>query len=249
MKGPGHTGKKGFSRRPVTRSADVSCAKSPRGLVRSHRLKGRPRKSRIVAVAIAGGSGAGKSWLARRLKRRLGGFAGVISLDDFYRDLSHLPSRERDDVNFDRPQALDWRLYSECLERLLRGEEVDLPRYDFRTHTRFKRPRRWRPRRVVLIEGLWPWQQPGAAKLYALKLFLDTPMELRFSRRRDRDVRERGRTTESSERQWHRQSEPMCRRYVIPQKRNADFILSENLPLKTLDRLVDLIREAADLKE
>ncbi len=210
-------------------------------------LAGHRGVPQIIAVAIAGESGAGKSRLTRQLHRRLAPDSGILALDDFYRDLSHMEAGQRDLVNFDSPRALDWALFRSCLEAVLQGLEVRLPRYDFHTHTRRGSPRLWRPRRIVLVEGLWPWARRGLAGCYSLRVFLDVPAEVRFARRRRRDVKERGRTVQASERQWHHQTAPMGRKHVWPQRRTANFILGPNLPLRELDRLERTIRTVAGL--
>jgi uridine kinase len=195
-----------------------------------------------ILVAIAGGSGAGKSWLARQLARRLRPLAGVLSLDDFYRDLSAMPPRQRDRVNFDAPEALDWEVFEEALSRIRQGEAALLPRYDFAEHVRKKRGHRWKPRPIVLVEGLWPWLRPETARCFALKIFIRCPESTRFERRLARDVVERGRTPRSVTKQWREQSEPMCRRHVTRQARGADVVLGADIPPETLDALADRIR-------
>ncbi len=205
--------------------------------------------ARVTAIAIAGGSGSGKTWLARRLCRRLRPHAAVLSLDDFYRDLSPLPPAERDAVNFDDPAALDWPLLRATLDRILAGEPAVIPRYDFKTHTRLGKSKRWVPRPVVLVEGLWPWARRSPRDRYSLKIFVDGPAELRFARRLARDVAERGRTRHSVRRQWILQSEPMFKRFVRPQLRTADLILPADLPLYEVDRVVAEVRAVANLHE
>jgi uridine kinase len=187
--------------------------------------------SPVKLIAITGGSGSGKTWLARRLQRRLGRRAGLLSLDDFYRDLSGLPPARRDRVNFDHPAAIDWPLFLRCLDEIRRGEPARLPRYDFATHTRHARPRRWRPRPVVLIDGLWLLHRPELRRLYALTLYLDCPEELRLARRLARDQAARGRSRASVLRQWRRQVRPMHQRHVAPQKKHAGLAVTpETLP-------------------
>jgi uridine kinase len=203
---------------------------------------------RVVMVAIAGGSGAGKSWLARRLKARLGTVAGVVALDDFYQDLRDLPRRTRATRNFDVPDAIDWPLFEAQLEALAAGEPTQLPRYDFRTHTRRPRGRRWQPRRVVLIEGLWPWWRPELRRHYTLKIYKVGSEELRLARRLARDTRRRGRDPGSVRTQWRRQVQPMHARFVHPQARSADVTLPPETPAWQLDRIVRRIRELAGLE-
>lgn len=176
-------------------------------------------------VAITGGSGSGKTWLVRRLKHRLGRAAGLLSVDDFYRDLSHLTLCERARHNFDHPKAIEWSLFGDRLRRIRAGEAAMLPRYDFATHTRRSEPRRWTPRPIVLLDGLWLLHRPELRSLYALSVFVDCPEELRLRRRLARDQRERGRTRDSVLHQFYRQVTPMHDRFVQPQKRWADLVL------------------------
>jgi len=184
----------------------------------------------VHLIAITGGSGSGKTWLAGKLKRRLGRRAGRLSLDDFYRDLSPLPPRQRDRVNFDHPDAIDWPLFLQCLQQIQRGEAARLPRYDFATHTRHARPRIWRPRPAVFIDGLWLLHRPELRRLYARTVYVDCPGELRLARRLARDLSERGRSRASVLRQWRLQAKPMHDLHVAPQIRYAQLIVTpENL--------------------
>lgn len=200
---------------------------------------GEPMKARLIA--IAGGSGSGKSWLARRLRRRLGGEAGLLSLDDFYRDLAGLDRRARDQVNFDDPAAIDWELCEACLRRIQAGEPCTLPRYNFTTHTRRPEGRCWRPRPVVLVEGLWPLHQARLRGLFALSVFVACAPELRLARRVERDQRERGRTRASVLRQFEQHVGPMHDRFVAPQRRWADVVLTSPTPRASVTELVTRI--------
>ena len=107
-----------------------------------------------IVVAIVGGSGSGKSWLADRLQRSLGGEATQVSLDNFYRDRSHLSGGTRVRVNFDHPRAIDWECVTKFLKQARRGIATNIPEYDFNTHCRIE-PLAWQPKPVVLFEGLW----------------------------------------------------------------------------------------------
>ena len=177
----------------------------------------------VAIVAIVGGSGSGKTWLARQLQRRLGARAGRLSLDDFYRDRSHLPARVRARINFDHPRAIDWPLFRQCLEKIKNGQTVLLPRYDFVTHARRATARRWRPKSVVLVDGLWLLRRPDLRRLYSLSVFLNCPLKLQLARRLARDQRERGRSPASVRRQFRSQVAPMDKKFVGPQKRWATW--------------------------
>jgi uridine kinase len=183
------------------------------------------RRCTSVLLAIVGGSGAGKTWLADRLADRLGVLAGRIALDDFYRDLSHLPPARRLQVNFDHPRAIDWPLLERVLNNLRAGRPTEMPRYDFATHCRRPQAVRWRPRRVVLCEGLWLLRRPSLRRLFDLSVFVECPAPLRLRRRIERDTRERGRTRASVLRQYRRDVQPMYLRYVEPQKKWAGRVL------------------------
>ena len=188
-------------------------------------------------IASVGGSGSGKTWLAGRLAEEFGGEAGRLSLDDFYLDLSHLPPAERDEVNFDHPAAIDWPLFDRCIRGIRAGDAVDLPGYDFATHTRRPEPRRWEPRRVVLIEGLWLLRDPELRRLYSMSVYVDCPEHVRLQRRVERDLSERGRSAGSVCTQFERHVAPMHRRFVTEQARHADVVLESPVSTTQFTRL------------
>jgi uridine kinase len=199
----------------------------------------------VHLIAITGGSGSGKTWLVNKLKRRLGREAGRLSLDDFYRDLSDLPPARRARVNFDDPGAIDWDLFLACLKQIRRGETTRLPRYDFTTHTRHPRPRVWRPKPVVLIDGLWLLHRPELRRIYWLTVYLDCPEQLRLTRRLARDVAERGRSRASGWRQWRSQVKPMHDRWVAPQGQWAQLRLTPESFNDSLASLGKIVKELA----
>jgi uridine kinase len=199
----------------------------------------------VLLVAIAGGSGSGKTWLAAALRRRLGRDAGLISLDDFYVDLTHLPLAQRAKTNFDAPAAIDWRQFEASLRAIAAGGEPVLPTYDFSHHTRAPRQRRWRRRPIVLVEGLWPWSNPRLRRLFALRIYRMAETDLRYARRLRRDVEHRGRTPADVARQWQAQVEPMYARHVAPQSRTAHLVLGARLSPADLDALAERIRRVA----
>ncbi len=181
----------------------------------------------VQLIAIVGGSGAGKGWLVDRLARLLGDRASRLQLDDFYRDRSHLPPSRRAQVNFDRPHAIDWARAEQVLLDCRAGRSTTLPCYDFATHSRVDDRTRWQPRSIVLVDGLWLLRRPALRRLFDLKIFLDTPPDLRCTRRLARDVAERGYTREMVGRQLRTAVLPMHDRYVEPQKKHADLVLTQ----------------------
>ncbi|HWY74712.1 MAG TPA: uridine kinase [Verrucomicrobiae bacterium] len=194
------------------------------------RVTGTTRKGAIVhrpplLVAIVGGSGAGKSWVADQLKDRLGSLAARLSLDDFYRDRSHLPFARRAQINYDHPRAIDWVAAERVLRDCLSGRVARVPRYNFARHARVRANRILRPKPVILVDGLWWLRRPSLRRLFALRIFLDCNRRLRLSRRMARDQCVRGRNKGSIHRQFRETVEPMNRRFVEPQARLAHIRL------------------------
>jgi uridine kinase len=175
-------------------------------------------------IGIAGPSGSGKSFLASHLRRALK--AVVLELDRYYRDLSHLPLEERARINFDAPEALEHEILIEQVRRLQNRETVQLPVYDFTTHTRVARTKTLSPSEVVIVEGLFTLHWPGLRELLGTKVYMDLHDELCLTRRTARDVRERGRTVESVLEQYEATVAPMAQRYVRPTIAHADVVVS-----------------------
>src|SRR4026207_312714 len=125
-----------------------------------------------VYIAIIGGSGAGKSWLAERLQQCFGTNCARISLDNFYRDRSHLVASKRERINFDHPRAIDWARVAQFLRDARAGRTTFIPQYDFKTHTRIG-PQLWGPKPVVIFEGLWLLTRAAVRRHFDLSIFLD----------------------------------------------------------------------------
>jgi uridine kinase len=184
-----------------------------------------------LAVGIAGGTGAGKTTLARLLAATLG-HATLLDLDSYYLDHSALSQKSRDRLNFDQPDAFDVPLLLEHLHQLLRGRPVEKPRYSFEHHTRcgFEPVP---PAPIVLVEGLFALWWEDLRALLDLKVFLDAPSDLRLTRRLKRDVTDRGRIAESVLQQYEATVRPMHDLYVEPTRAHADLVLINDQDLPT----------------
>lgn len=193
----------------------------------------------VHLIAIVGGSGAGKGWLVARLCRLLGARACHLHLDDFYRDRSHLSPARRARLNFDVPHAIDWEGAIEVLRACRAGQVSQVPRYDFATYTRLPHPLELEPRPVIFVDGLWLLRPPAVRELFDLTVYLDTPRPLRHRRRLARDVAERGYAAEDVEHRLRTAVAPMHERYVEPQKRHADVILTQPYREAELLQLAD----------
>ena len=181
-----------------------------------------------VVVAVAGGTGSGKTTVANKILDRVGAeHVAYIPHDAYYRDLSHLPPGERRKVNFDHPDSLETELMIEHLKELRACQAVEIPVYDFTNHTRTQETRRVEPARVVLVEGILVFAEPKLRQLFDVKLYVDCDADVRFIRRLRRDIEKRGRTVESVCDQYLSTVRPMHLEFVEPSKRYADVIIPE----------------------
>ena len=177
-------------------------------------------------IGIAGGTGSGKTTVARRIYDSLHLDSAVfLDHDSYYKRLDHLPLEERRRVNFDHPDSLDNDLLVEHLERLLDRRPIDKPVYDFVAHTRAPDTVRVEPRDVILMEGILLFVEPRLRDLFDLKIFVDTEADVRFIRRLQRDLEMRGRNVESVIGQYLNTVRPMHFEFVEPSKRYADIII------------------------
>jgi uridine kinase len=183
------------------------------------------RKPAPLLVAIVGGSGAGKSWLADQLQSILGTKSARISLDDFYRDRPGLSPARRARINFDHPRAIDWPLVERVLRDCLAWRMTRVPQYDFKTHARLPHSHIFRPKPLILVEGLWLSRNPRLRRLFGASIYIDCPAKVRLIRRQARDSSLRGRSVESIRRCFRETVEPMNARFVTPQARRADILL------------------------
>lgn len=182
-------------------------------------------------VGIAGGSGSGKTTITQALLAELGAHALLIQQDWYYRDQAAISPEARALVNYDDPEAQENDLLVAHLDQLLRGESVEAPQYDFATHTRRAETVTLAPRRVIVVEGINALVHTGLRGRCALTVYVDAPADIRFIRRLQRDVAERGRTPESVVAQYLDQVRPMHEAWVEPCKHVADLVLSGEAPV------------------
>jgi uridine kinase len=181
-----------------------------------------------VVIGIAGGTGSGKTTVANVILERVG--ADTIALlphDAYYKDLVNLPRAQRDLVNFDHPDSLETDLLVRHIRELRDWRAVDIPIYDFTTHARTRRTQHIDPQPVILVEGILIFHEPALRELFDVKIFVDTDADIRFIRRLQRDILERGRTVESVIRQYQTTVRPMHLEFVEASKRHADVIIPE----------------------
>jgi uridine kinase len=181
-----------------------------------------------VVIGIAGGTGSGKTTVANVILERVG--ADTIALlphDAYYKDLVNLPRAQRDLVNFDHPDSLETDLLVRHIRELREWRAVDIPIYDFTTHARTRRTQHIDPQPVILVEGILIFHEPALRELFDVKIFVDTDADIRFIRRLQRDILERGRTVESVIRQYQTTVRPMHLEFVEASKRHADVIIPE----------------------
>jgi uridine kinase len=179
-------------------------------------------------VGIAGGSGSGKTTVARHLATALpAGSCTTIEHDAYYRDQGHLPLEERAAINFDHPSSLESMLLAQHLQILRSGDAVEVPIYDFATHTRKVETRRVAPARVIVVEGILVFTEPALREQMDIKIFVDTDPDIRLMRRIRRDLEHRGRTFQSVRDQYYATVRPMHIEHVEPTKRWADLIIPE----------------------
>lgn len=181
-----------------------------------------------IFIGIAGGTGSGKTTVARSIFERVGRERiEWISHDSYYRDFGSLPPEERHRINFDHPDSLETDLLARHLDQLRSGSSVDVPIYDFAAHRRTAQIQHVEPKRVIIVEGILVLAEPELRGRINIKLYVDTPPDIRFIRRLVRDTESRGRTLETVVRQYLTTVRPMHEEFVEPSKRYADLIIPE----------------------
>jgi uridine kinase len=177
-------------------------------------------------IGVAGGSGSGKSTVTREVLASIGPeMATVVMQDDYYLDQTHLSPEERRKTNYDHPQAFDWPLMVQHVQALRRGEAIQMPSYDFSQDNRSSKTITVTPAPVIEIEGLFALYDAELRNMMSLKIFVDTAADVRFIRRLQRDMAERGRSAGSVIAQYLETVRPMHKQFIEPTKRTADVIL------------------------
>jgi uridine kinase len=181
-----------------------------------------------LVIGVAGGTGSGKTTVANVILQRVGAHRiAYVPHDAYYRNASDFPTTRRDSINWDHPDSLDTDLMIEHVQALKAGRAVALPVYDFTIHARTAQTVRLEPQPVLLVEGILIFTDRRLRELFDIKIFVDTDADLRFIRRLQRDMAERGRTPESVIRQYLETVRPMHLEFVEPSKRYADVIIPE----------------------
>jgi uridine kinase len=203
---------------------------------------------RPLIVGVAGGTGSGKTRLAQNLLAALADGASLIQQDMYYRDRSHLPPEQREGINYDHPDAVDSPLLAEHLRALKAGNKVEIPIYDYVTHTRKTETRPVDPTRVILVEGIMVLCDGMVRAELDIKIYVDTDADIRLLRRLKRDIEKRGRTLGQVMEQYQQTVRPMHLAYVEPSKRYADLIVPEGgkNPI-ALDVILARLRQAGGL--
>ena len=181
---------------------------------------------RRILIGIAGGSGSGKTVVARTIVRELGSKRVVIiDQDSYYRDLEQIPFRDREARNFDHPDAFDTALLERHLRELLDGNAIEQPVYDYTQHCRLPETRVISDHVIIVLEGILIFHEPELRAMMDIKLFVDADADVRLVRRLRRDLIERGRAVDSILRQYEESVRPMHLQFVEPSKRFADVII------------------------
>lgn len=179
-------------------------------------------------IGVAGGSGSGKTYFARELQKILGvDQCAILYQDNYYIDQSHRFDGDGGSVNFDHPESLDFPLLAQGLSELKKNKTIKVPIYDFATHKRQRETLDFPPKKIILVDGILILDSKAVREELDEAIFFDTPEDLRYSRRLERDVNERGRTPEGVKKQFDLQVRPMHNQFVEPSKKYAKTIIKD----------------------
>ena len=182
----------------------------------------------MFIIGIAGGTGSGKTTVVRKLLERLPkGEVVVIPQDSYYKDSSHVPVEERQNINFDHPDAFEWPLLAKHIELLKKGQAVEQPIYDYITSSRLKETVHVEPKEIIIVEGIMALRDYHLRQQMDLKIFVDADADDRLIRVAKRDIVERGRTIEAVMERYQRVLKPMHEQFIETCKRYADVIIPQ----------------------
>ena len=203
--------------------------------------------SDVIVIGIAGGTGSGKTTIARKLIDRFGNDVSVINHDNYYKEHHSMCFEDRCKLNYDHPDAFDTDMLIDALRELKAGHSVTCPIYDFSIHDRLAETKTIYPSKVIIVEGILIFQNAELCREMDIKIFVDTDADVRILRRIIRDVRDRGRNLESVINQYLTTVKPMHEMFVEPSKRNADIIIPEGgNNLVALDIITERVKAHID---
>ena len=178
-------------------------------------------------IGIGGGTGSGKTYLSEILIKKFGAEAiARIELDCYYKDQPQKSFLEKQSTNFDHPESIDIKLLKKHLERLSQKKKINIPKYDFSTHSRLKKTNEISPKKIIIVEGILTLYFSEISKFLKLKVYLDVDADIRFIRRLKRDINERGRDLDSIIEQYLHSVRPMHDKFIEPSKKSADLVIS-----------------------
>ncbi|PSP54448.1 uridine kinase [Halobacteriales archaeon QS_1_67_19] len=193
-------------------------------------------------IGIAGGTGAGKTTVAREITEESEDSVTRIPMDNYYKDLSHMDFEERKDVNYDHPSAFEWDLLREHMDALLSGQPIEMPQYDFTEHNRKDETKTVEPTDVVVLEGIFALYDEDVSGMLDLQVYVETDADVRILRRIERDVVERERDLEGVIDQYLSTVKPMHEQFVEPTKKRADLIIPEGANAVAVNLLEEKVR-------
>lgn len=201
-------------------------------------------------IGVAGGSGSGKSTVTEHIVNAISSKrVAVLVQDNYYLDLAHLEPAERRKVNFDHPDSFDWELMLAHLDQLANGLPIAMPTYDYVRDTRCEETIMVLPSPIIVVEGLFALLDERMRKFMALRIFVDTADDIRFIRRLERDILERGRSTSSVITQYLESVRPMHRQFIEPTKRNAHIIIPHGANRAALEMIIARVKAAINNEE